>query len=209
MSSFGANKGRSKPRKNQDKVDVEGFFSMKERQARKSARAKKRQEEKDEQRATRPKKDWNALNYVVWLLARREYSRAELSVKLARKFEEKELDPSGIEQVLDRAVELGLQSDQRFLESKVRVQKNQGKGPAYIRAHLRQHDLVEEEVSAALDPDENDWLSNAYDLAERKFGSCPYDRKTGTKVFNLLLRRGFSFDQAKKVVNTPRSEAND
>lgn len=207
MASFPNSKRKSS--KDPSKFDVEGFFSMKEKEARKRVRAEKRQEEKDEQRASRPKKDWSALNYVVWLLGRREYSRAELTVKLTTKFAEKQLDPAGIDAVLDKAVELGLQSDDRFLESKVRMQIGQGKGPAYIRAHLRQHNLDENEVSQALDPDNNDWLGGAYDLAERKFGSQPYDLKTSTKVFNLLLRRGFSYDQAKKVVNTPREEAMD
>ena len=163
----------------------------------------KKMEERAAAREQKRKDNWSPLNYLVWLLGRREYSRAELAQKLRMK----EVSAEDAEKVLDKIQELGLQSDDRFLASKVRMQKNQGKGPAYIRAHLRQHNLADEEVAQALAPEENDWLGSAYDLAERKFGEGPYSRDIGTKVFNLLLRRGFSFDQAKKVVNTPRAEA--
>lgn len=162
-------------------------------------------EERAAAREAKRKENWSPLNYLVWLLGRREYSRAELLQKLKMK----EVPQDEAEKLVDRIQELGLQSDERFLASKVRMQKNQGKGPAYIRAHLRQHNLPDAEVSQALDPQENDWLASAYDLAERKFGQGPYARDVGTKVFNLLLRRGFSFDQAKKVVNIPREEAFD
>lgn len=163
----------------------------------------KRMEDRAAEREAKRKENWSPLNYMVWLLGRREYSRAELLQKLKMK----EVPTEEAEKLVDRIQELGLQSDERFLASKVRMQKNQGKGPAYIRAHLRQHKLPDAEVSQALGPEENDWLGAAYDLAERKFGEGPYAREVGTKVFNLLLRRGFSYDQAKKVVNTPRAEA--
>lgn len=188
-------------------VDVEGFFSQKERQARKKVRAEKRQEEKAADRAAKPKREWDAMNYVLWLLGRREYSRAELEIKLARKFAEKEMPKEGIEVVLDRAIELGLQSDDRFLDSQVRMQKSAGKGPLFIRATLRQHDLNSADVESALDQPDDDWLARAYDLAERKFGPAPYAMPLRNKVFNTLLRRGFSFDQAKVVVGQSRIDA--
>ena len=171
----------------------------------------KREREPGEEieRATKEPKKWNAMNYVVWLLGRREYSRAELSTKLHIKFAEKGLPAEEVEGILDRAQELGLQSDDRFLESSVRMQKGAGKGPAFIRAKLRQHDLSEAEIEEALSPDGNDWLAKAFDLAERKFGEGPYQMPLRNKVFNTLLRRGFSFDVSKKVVSMSRQEAID
>lgn len=159
------------------------------------------------ERATKEPKKWSAINYVVWLLGRREYSRAELSTKLHIKFAEKGLPAEGVEAVLERAQELGLQSDERFLESQVRMKKSSGKGPAFIRAQLRQHDLSEACIDEALSPDSNDWLSKGFDLAERKFGEGPYAMPLRNKVFNTLLRRGFSFDVSKRVVSMTRQEA--
>lgn len=166
-------------------------------------------EEGGERKTKEPKK-WSAINYIVWLLGRREYSRSELTKKLRLKFEEKGLPLDGIEEVLDRAEELGLQSDDRFLESQVRMKKEAGKGPAFIRAQLRQHDLSEAKIDQALAAsfeNDNEWLVRGYDLAERKFGEAPYSLPLSTKVFNTLLRRGFSFDIAKKVVSTSRADA--
>lgn len=163
--------------------------------------------EEGEARATKEPKQWNAMNYVVWLLGRREYSKAELTTKLRIKFAEKGLPEEGIEPVLARAEELGLQSDERFLESQVRMKKSSGKGPAFIRAQLRQHDLSEASIEQALQSEEGEWLARGYDLAERKFGPAPYQMPQSNKVFNTLLRRGFSFDIAKKVVSTSREDA--
>jgi regulatory protein len=179
------------------------------KQGNKPARKPKREREPGEEieRATKEPKKWNAMNYVVWLLGRREYSRAELSTKLHIKFAEKGLPAEDVEAVLERAQELGLQSNERFLESSVRMQKGAGKGPAFIRAKLRQHDLSESSIEQALSPDGNDWLAKGFDLAERKFGEGPYQMPLRNKVFNTLLRRGFSFDVSKKVVSMTRAEA--
>jgi regulatory protein len=165
----------------------------------------KRMEERAAARELKRKENWSALNYILWLLGRREYSRAELMQKLKIK----EVSEEDAEKVLDKALDLGLQSDVRFLASKVRVQKEHGKGPIYIRATLRQHDLPDEAVGQALGGEENDWLGAAYDLAERKFGAGPYNREVGVKVFNLLLRRGFTFDHAKKVVSVARTDTDE
>lgn len=167
-------------------------------------------ESEEGERKTKEPKKWSAINYVVWLLGRREYSKAELSKKLRIKFEEKGMPIEGIDDILARAEDLGLQSDDRFLESQVRMKKEAGKGPAFIRAQLRQHDLSEAKIDQALSSsfeDDNEWLVRGYDLAERKFGEAPYKLPLSTKVFNTLLRRGFSFDIAKKVVSTSRADA--
>lgn len=147
------------------------------------------------------KKPWDPMSYVLWLLGRREYSRHELVRKLEMKFREKELDPAGIPVVLDRADELGLQSDQRFLESQVRLQSGAGKGPSYIRAKLRQHDLSDAQIQQAMDNEGVDWEEEGRQLVLRRFGNGPHDIKTRNKIMNTLLRRGFSFDIAKKMAN--------
>lgn len=145
----------------------------------------------------------SAFARAVSLLARREYSRKELIAKL----EAKGVSPEEAAKTLDTLQAQGLQSDQRFLESKLRLKKHLGHGPRRAQVDLRSHGLEEHAVEAALADDPSSWKRAAYDLIERRFGACPLPRDRWPKAMATLLRRGFSYDLAQSVLSTSRADA--
>jgi regulatory protein len=156
---------------------------------------------KASQRPAKPKKPWNPMNYLLWLQARREHSREELRQKLVFKLKEKDLvDQHDPEALLDRMVELNIQSDQRFLEGQVRMASTGGRGPGWIKQRIYRHKLDSESVSEALGSvDDEVWEKEAYALAQRRYGVGPYPMPLRMKAGNFLIRRGYSIDLARKI----------
>lgn len=125
------------------------------------------------------------------LLAMREHSRAELRAKLAGEAEAAEIDS-----VLDRLLELGLQSDARFAEAYVRA-KGARLGESRLRHELGQRGVAREIIDAALAQlmsveGAGDELVRARDVWNRKFGELPQDAKAWSKQARFLQSRGFS-----------------
>lgn len=137
---------------------------------------------------------WNsALN----ILARREHSRAELQTKLERKFPE---DIEEIPRVLDRLVELGLQSDERYAEMWLRSQIAKGRGPVRIIGEARQRGIGQR-IEALLHDQEYDWFEAALDVARRKFPSgIVFEQQP--KLYRYLAYRGFSSDEIRYAVES-------
>lgn len=143
------------------------------------------------------------MNYLLWLQGRREHSRAELRRKLDLKLREKDLvDQHDPEALLDRLAELGLQSDQRFLEGQVRMASTSGRGQSWVRQRLMGHKLPSEDVATALEEvGSAHWEREAYELARRRFGEGPYAMPLRMKAGNFLIRRGYSIDLARKITS--------
>jgi regulatory protein len=122
------------------------------------------------------------------LLARREHLRAELNLKLRKRFGgEVELDP-----VLDQLTEDKLLSDERFVESYIRQRCGRGYGPDRIQMDLRQKGAAGELVSLALEACEMDWSQLARDVRLKKFGSePPVDFSEKSRQLRFLQYRGF------------------
>ena len=122
------------------------------------------------------------------LLARREHLRAELNLKLRKRFGgEVELDP-----VLDQLTEDKLLSDERFVESYIRQRCGRGYGPDRIQMDLRQKGAAGELVSLALEACEMDWCQLARDVRLKKFGSePPADFSEKSRQLRFLQYRGF------------------
>ena len=139
---------------------------------------------------------------AVAMLARREHSQAEL----VRKLQAKDVPEDAALRAVARLAELGLQSDQRFLESLVRQRMAGRYGPRRAQVDLGRHGLDEDAVATAIDARGPQWQEAAYDLIERRFGSSPVPFALRNKAFALLLRRGFSFDVAQEAVRQPRPE---
>lgn len=161
-------------------------------------------DENPKQTSSKPvkrKRPWSPLNYLLWLQGRREHSRVELRQKLVMKLREKELvDEHDPDEILDKLVELGLQSDQRFLEGNVRMASSGGRGPGWVKQRLYRHELDSEAVSEALAAiDDEHWENEAYDLARRRFGQGPYPMPLRMKAGNFLIRRGYSIDLARRI----------
>ncbi len=134
---------------------------------------------------------------AIGLLARREYSRAELQQKLLRKGSVEQ-----VESVLDRLQNDGYQSDKRFAEVFIRNRISQGHGEIKIRYELRQKGITDDMVSAALQEADPDWFALALSVRERSFPGTPSsDPKTQVKQLRHLVGRGFSYEQARYALS--------
>ena len=136
-------------------------------------------------------------NAAMNLLARREHSRLELSRKLQRRFDRREL-----EQALDKLADEGLQSDERFALSFTRERLLRGQGPLRIVAELRARGISSELASRAVDvvPDEEgtSWREQAELAVLRKFGAdeC-LDIQERARRARFLAYRGFRSDDVR------------
>lgn len=139
---------------------------------------------------------------AVTMLAQREHSKVELVKKLV----EREVPQADAEATVARLEELGLQSDQRFLESKVRQRVNAGHGPNRAQYDLAKHGLAENAIDSEVEAKGDKWWRAAYDLVERRYGTGPLDLKSRQKAVGMLLRRGFTYDQAQGVLRRPRED---
>ena len=128
-----------------------------------------------------------ANNIIVRLLARREYSLYELRQRLQQKgFTEAIADTA-----LEKAVEAGWQSDERYALALIRSRIGRLHGPAKIRAELRQkgvHASMAEQCLQELTPD---WEAMALEYISRnsRYHQAPL------KARQALHRRGYDSAQ--------------
>lgn len=138
----------------------------------------------------------SAINYLLYLLSKREYSEAQLRQKL--KLKEYELEE--IEQAIARAKESNWQSDERFCASYVRYRALQGYGPRRLRQELRQKGVKDWLITQQLDECEIDW----FELAERVFEKkrpTSWDLKAKQKMWRYMVSHGFSNDHFSHLMN--------
>ena len=138
---------------------------------------------------------------AVRLLARREYSRAELVERLSAKGHE----AAEVAACLDALAEQGLQSDARFAESFLRSRVARGQGPLKIRGELSRRGVDRDTVAAAFaeleQRGEVDWFALAADTLARRFsgpGDSPRERARRER---FLAGRGFDFDQLRHALD--------
>lgn len=155
---------------------------------------------------------------LIWL-AQREQSRSELRRKLMRLAAQPQRrepagdagDPAGadtavadaavlveaIDVLLDRLQAQGLLSEERFIESRVRV-RAAGLGARRIQAELAQHDLkLPPQTLQALRDSE---LERAWQLWQRKFGVTPTEQRERARQMRFLAARGFSGEVIRAVL---------
>jgi len=99
-------------------------------------------------------------------------------------------------------VEDGLQSDVRFADAFVRSRINQGKGPAKIRADLREKGVNDGVAEDGIREAEQDWYALAVEVRLKKFGAeRPEDFKEKARQMRFLQSRGFDQDQIQAAVS--------
>jgi len=131
-------------------------------------------------------------------LARREHGHVELEAKLTKFGFESNTAEDAVAWLIDG----GLQSDRRFVEAFVRSRINQGKGPAKIRADLREKGVDDSFVSEGLQEAEQDWYALALDVRLKKFGpERPADYKEKARQMRFLQSRGFEPDHIQAAVS--------
>ncbi len=134
-------------------------------------------------------------------LARREHSRVELERKLAPHAESAEQ----LQALLDRLVETGLLSNERFAQSVVH-RRASTRGAAVIRHELRAHGLADEAVAGHLASLEKSEYERARALWVRRFGSAPESLVERARQSRFLLARGFSAEVVRRVVGRGGSD---
>lgn len=122
------------------------------------------------------------------LLAMREHSIKELTMKLSKKFDQ--LD--WIHRELEKLKNEGLQSDQRFAEAYINMRLRQGKGALVIRLELKEKGVVDALIDEYLFA-YADWNTLALKVYIKKFGNSHIpDIKEKSRRIRFLTVRGFS-----------------
>ena len=142
---------------------------------------------------------------AVGMLARREYSRAELAARLAAGGGNRdEIDP-----VLDELERAGYLSDARFASAVVR-QKSGGYAKRAIAHALREKGVAApaaQEALAALDG--NDEFAEAQALWQRRFGKAPADERDKARQVRFLVSRGFATSVVFRILRAAGSPGDD
>ncbi|MBA4502775.1 regulatory protein RecX [Marinobacterium marinum] len=134
---------------------------------------------------------------AIALLARREYSRAELERKLGGRV----ADPRMLEQALDQLQDDGYQSDRRFTEVFVRSRLGSGYGQMRIRQELQRKGIDRDSIERVLEEQEMDSRQLACECHQRRFGETTSSNpKDYARRMRFLVNRGFSFEDARYAI---------
>ena len=154
---------------------------------------------------------------AVALLARREYSRAELHAKLAADRGGGDAASSGsgaatssgsgaeVDAVLDELAARGYLSDARFAEQFAR-QKSGALSKRAIGASLKARGVEGEAATEALAGVEIDDHQAMIALWRRRFGSAPANDKEKARQVRFLQSRGFSLSAIIKLLRNPPTD---
>ena len=135
-----------------------------------------------------------ALTYLTHLLARRDYSEAEIRQKMR----EKAFPDEDIEQAIAHCQQRNWQSDQRFAENYVRYRANRGYGIHRIKQELRQLKGVPDAViEQAIAESEIDWTAIAQAVLAKKFPQFTEKQspKMKQKMWQYMFSHGFTSDE--------------
>ena len=152
----------------------------------------------------RPRTDPTLKARALRALARREHSRAELERKLAPHAE----SAQQLQALLDRLVQTGLLSNERFAQSVVH-RRASTRGAAVIRHELRAHGLADEVVSSQLASLNKSEFARARALWLRRFGTAPQSLPERARQMRFLVSRGFSADVVGRIVGGKAVEETD
>lgn len=145
---------------------------------------------------------------ALQLLAQREHASKELAYKLNQKFLPLFSDANMTEKLpglviltLEKCLENGWLSDERYVEAYVHQSMLKGHGPYKIRQNLQQRCDRDDLIDAHLALDDSDWVEMAKEVLIKKFGDSkkPAAQKDQAKRMRFLQSRGFSQSQIWKV----------
>ena len=144
-------------------------------------------------------------------LAQREHSRIELRRKLLRYAEPDDSDPAArVDRLLDALQIQGLLSEERFVESRLRV-RAPGMGIRRIQIELARHGL--KLPPQPLQQLRDSELQRATQLWRRRFGTPAADPKERARQQRFLAGRGFDAEVIRKLLGsagrTPDEGADD
>jgi regulatory protein len=147
-------------------------------------------------RAIRVKAPASIRSTAIRLLARREYARAELAMRLRQRG----ANPDEVEQTLDELERLGYLSDPRY--ARMLVTQRAGRyGKRAIAQALAQRGVAADAAREALgELPAGDELAQATALWQRRFAQAPADDRERAKQVRFLVGRGYGLSIALKVV---------
>ncbi|MBL8149996.1 MAG: regulatory protein RecX [Blastocatellia bacterium] len=134
-------------------------------------------------------------------------SRRSCSVEIMRKKLLEKGDPELTDRVVDRLVELGYLNDQNFALSYASNKLSvKALGKARLKRSLKEKsvpdEIIDETLSKVYTEDEEERLCDqALGKHLRVYGK-PEDQKGAKKLFNYLLRLGFSYDMIMKKIRS-------
>ena len=129
-------------------------------------------------------------------LANREHSRVELDRKLQNRHPA--LSRSEREVLLDRLIELNLQSDERFAEMLIRSRLQRGQGRRRIEQELGSHLIDVTGVAHHFDEADQSESDRCHAVLEKWIRSKK--DPTRDKALRFLATRGFNFSDATEAV---------
>lgn len=132
---------------------------------------------------------------VRWL-ARREYSRMELSQRLRQKG----VEPADIERALDELAAAGYLSDARYAQAVVAQRAGRYGRRAIIHA-LKERGIGAEDAAGALAPLAGaDEYAEAQALWRQRFGTAAANERDKARQVRFLQARGYSLSVALRVM---------
>ena len=151
------------------------------------------------------KKPNSPLNYTLWLLGRRSRTKFELEKKLR----EKEVDDAEVISVIRRLEELEFVDDLKFAKDYIsNSERFKPKGRQRLFWELIKRGVPKDLIEKALDDVKSDQTALADEALKtysRRLKNLPREKQYQRAV-SFLLRRGFSYDEAKKAVNNIQNE---
>lgn len=139
------------------------------------------------------KHKYSALNYLLYLLSKRDYSEKELRTKLQLK----EYEAEEIEQAIEKAKENKWQNDERFCAGFIRYRSQQGIGPRRLKQELKMKGIADWLIEQELENAEYEEIVDFFTLAEYIFEKKRpkiLDLKGKQKMYRFMLSRGFYDD---------------
>ncbi len=146
----------------------------------------------------KPKPVRNILTRAVDALSRREYSRRELGRKLLQGLLKGETREE-ITAALDKLEGMGLLSDERYAEAKIRSCAGR-MGDMRLKRELRMSGVSDEAIEEAMSALEEPEEVRALRIWSRRWSEPPKDWKEREKMVRYLATRGFSMSAIQKVL---------
>jgi len=131
---------------------------------------------------------------AIGYLSIREHATLELRQKLVKKgFEASVIDKVVIQLQADN-----LLSDERFVESYVRIRINKGFGPLRIQQALRERGISDELLNGR----DEAWITRARLARQKRFGEeLPQAKRELAKQIRFLQSRGFTTSQIQGALS--------
>lgn len=145
----------------------------------------------------RPSQRISLLGRAIRYLSMREHSQEELIRKLKPHAQTQE----ELEVVLQKLLDKGLQSNERFAENLIR-RKAEKYGQNRLLQELKQHQIDAHIRNELLEKVQDSEFERAHALWERKFGVISKDPKEMARQARFLANRGFASDLISKIIRT-------